>query len=116
MVRLLSFIAACSIMQAAYGIQLSCREDPDTRETICYHSNQVTANGDLRAFQLYKGGPNGVDRTAYTAVVNCKAGYMELRDKKGVIFARDQPNKLNVVQIRDDVCNEAKVKQDTHLR
>lgn len=108
-----AFAAALSV--SAFAVQLSCSEDDNTRQRLCFNPKAVRANGDLRAVRLYKGGPNGVDDTGYTAVLNCKVGYLELRDKKGVIFARDQPSKLYAVQFRDYVCKEKQVKADKEL-
>jgi hypothetical protein len=100
----------------AHAATLSCREDDNTRSTVCYNPREVRVNGNLRSFALYMGGPAGVDKNMNTAVVNCKAGYLELRDPRGVVFARDQPSKLHIVQLRDDVCAEANVKQDVSLK
>ena len=64
---------------------------------------------------MYRGGPKGVADTGFTAVLNCKSGYLEMRDRQGVVFARDQPCKLYVIEFRDYVCGEAKPKQDKKL-
>jgi hypothetical protein len=107
-------IAALASVQAQ-AIQLSCRADDDTHETVCYYPKDIKSNGDLRSFALYTGGPKGVTKNVNLAIVNCKVGYLELRDRKGVVFARNQPSKLYVVRLRDDVCKESKIKIDPTL-
>lgn len=107
-------IAALSAGSAA-AAKLSCRADRNTNEHICYLPGELRAHGDLRSFPLFTGGPKGADRSGYTAVVNCKAGYLEMRDRRGVVFARSVPEKRHVRDLRDDVCAEARVKPDPTL-
>lgn len=113
--KLVIAIMTAAFSSSAFAAQLSCSEDDSTRQRLCYNPKAVRANGDLRAVRLYKGGPNGVDETGFTAVLNCKVGYLEMRDKKGVVFARDQPSKLYAVQFRDYVCEDKQVKADKAL-
>jgi hypothetical protein len=101
---------------SASAVQLSCSEDDNTHQRLCYNPKDVRSNGNLRAVRLFKGGPQGVNETTFMAVIDCKIGYLELRDKQGVAFARDQPEKLYAVQFRDFVCEEAKPKVDKSLR
>lgn len=44
--------------------------------------------GSLRA-PLYSGGPRELDHTGYTVSVNCLSKALELRDRQGVVFARN---------------------------
>jgi hypothetical protein len=96
--------------------KVTCFEERESRKTFCFDPKQVRANGSLRAFTLYTGGPNGVSKTTNTGVFNCQAGYMELRDHRGVIFARDQPEKSHVIRLRDSVCAIEKPRNDPALR
>ncbi|GAO35223.1 hypothetical protein SCT_0607 [Sulfuricella sp. T08] len=115
MLRLLAALLFFVASLPAQAVQLSCSEDSNTRQRLCYNPKAVRSNGDLRAVRLYKGGPNGADDTGFTAVLNCKVGYLEMRDKQGVVFARDQPEKLYVVLFRDYVCGEKQHKHDKSL-
>jgi len=110
-VGLLLMLLSCSTQCAT----ISCRDDSNTKQYFCYLPNEIRANGDLRSFPLFTGGPKGVSRTGQTVVVNCKAGYMELRDRKGVVFARNYPAKPHIIQVRDDVCEEKNIKRDASL-
>jgi len=108
-------LIAVSVTVPAIAATLSCREEPNTRKHFCYLPSELRANADLRSFPLFTGGPKGADRTPYTAVVNCKVRYLEMRDRKGVVFARQLPKKQHIRALIDDVCTEAKVKRDNSL-
>lgn len=100
----------------ALGAPLSCRRDPSNDRHFCYDPKAIRANGEIRAFKLYQGGPKGVDGNPYEARFYCDRGFLELRDRQGVVFARDQPEKLHIVQLRDDVCAEKGAKPDKTLK
>ena len=116
MLRIAVAVLGLLVAGSACAVQLSCSEDDNTHQRLCYNPKDVRSNGNLRAVKLFKGGPNGANETTYTAVIDCKIGYLELRDRQGVAFARDQPEKLYAVQFRDFVCEEAKPKADKSLR
>ncbi len=101
----------------AQAVPLNCQQDQNTNELFCYYAKELRENGDLRSFPLFSGGPKEIVRTGYTAVFNCKVGYMELRDRRGVVFARNKPEKQYVKWMRNDVCfGEKNVKQDASLK
>lgn len=100
---------------SAFAATLSCREDPNTREHFCYLPSELRVNKDLRSFPVFKGGPKGAERSGYLAVVHCKTGLLELRDRKGVIFAKNFPSKKHIKLLLNDACSEKKVKIDKNL-
>ena len=109
----LALIAAAAPAMAA---PLSCRVEESTDRHFCYDPKGIRANGEVRAFKLYQGGPKGVEGNPYEARFYCELGVLELRDRKGVVFARDQPTKLHIVQLRGDVCAEKGAKPDKTLK
>ena len=113
--RTILFMCLIFFSISASAEKLTCRQDDDTREMVCYNPLKLRGNGDLRAFTIFTGGPNKMTPNANLSIVNCKIGYMELRDRSGVVFARNQPSKVHIVQIRDDVCAQDKYKKDKAL-
>lgn len=109
-------MAACGYAIGAQAGNLSCAQDDDTFAMYCYVTKSVKTNGDLRATELYTGGPKGVSDSGYLSVINCKAGYLEMRDKKGVAFTRGVPEKRHIRAYRDFVCGEKNPKQDNALK
>lgn len=111
------FIATFSLVAstATAAPPLSCREDPDTKATVCYERKTVRSNGELRSFTMATGGPKGVDKSPYLGVVNCRVKYLELRDKKGVVASRDVPKKAHLRYLVSDICEEPKPKPDRTL-
>ena len=110
------FAAICGIATAANAGNLTCAQDENSFSLYCYITKSVKVNGDLRATQLYTGGPKSIDNTGYLSLVDCKIGYLELRDKKGVAFARGIPEKKHVIEYVRYVCEEKTAKQDVALR
>lgn len=104
-----------SVAEAADDKKLSCRMNKDNNVTICYRPNEVRANGEIRSFMLYTGGPKGVEKTGQTAMFYCKQGFFEMQDKNGVVITRTQPSKLYIIQMREDICSEQNVKLDKTL-
>lgn len=95
--------------------KLECREEANTRKHFCYLPSELRENVDLRSFPLFTGGPKGAERTGHLAVVNCKVRYLEMRDRQGVVFARQLPRKQHIRALVNDVCAEEKVKRDKSL-
>lgn len=102
----IAVVAMVLIANQSFAEKLSCREDPSNYEHFCYDKSKLVISGDLRIFQMYKGGPLGVDPTGYLAYIDCKVGYIEMRDRQGVAFARNFPTKPHIIQLRADVCAE----------
>ena len=115
MKRVIFLAAVLATTGSAQAGQLSCREDRNTKANVCYERKTVKVNGDLRSFTMATGGPKGVDKSPYLGVVNCRAKYLELRDKRGVVFARNFPEKAHVRYLIKDVCDEEKVRPDKTL-
>ena len=115
MKRVFLIVLFC-ISANSWAAKLTCSDDTNTNEYLCYNDKDVKANGDLRAVKLYKGGPKGVNDTGFLAVLNCKIGYLEMRDRQGVTFARDQPEKLHVIKYRDMICEEKNPRVDKTLK
>lgn len=113
--RHLFFLMGMFAASAASAEQLSCRKDANTKAVVCYLPSSLKGNGDLRSFVILNGGPKGVDKSPYLGVVNCKAKYLELRDRKGVVFARNVPEKRHIRDFVSDVCTEHKPKPDRSL-
>lgn len=109
------FASTLLIADATAAPKISCRQDADTKAAACYETKSVRSNGELRSFIMATGGPKGVKRSPYMAVVNCRVKYLELRDKQGVVFARKIPPKPYMRGLVHDVCQEPKPKPDKTL-
>lgn len=106
------FAAAAVIVSAATHISpalaktpLSCGQNAQTLELSCIDPKRVTHNGDLKAAKLWTGGPKEIRETAYTIVANCKHGTVELRDRKGIVFARSRPDSDQSRVLYRTICN-----------
>jgi len=113
--RYVFFVLAMMVADQAFAGKLSCRMDPDTKAAMCYEPGTLKGNGDLRSFTIATGGPKGVDKSPYLGVVNCRVKYLELRDRRGVVFMRQIPEKRHVRDFVYDVCHEHKPKPDPGL-
>lgn len=116
MKRIVVFSILLASLASAHSSQLSCRTDSNNKEAVCYEKASVRVNGHLRSFAMASGGPKGVIKSPYTAVVFCPYGYMELRNKLGVVMARNFPQKSNLRYLVSDVCKEVKTKPDKTLK
>lgn len=96
--------------------KLSCRVDDSNDRHFCYDPKAIRVNGEIRAFKLYQGGPKGVEGNPFEARFYCERGVLEMRDRQGVVFIRDQPSKLHLIQLRDDICAEKGAKPDKSLK
>ena len=115
MLRFIFLIIGMAAVVSSHAGDLSCRQDPDTKAAICYEPKTLKGNGDLRSFTMATGGPKGVEKSPYLGVVNCRVKYLEMRDKLGVVFARQVPQKRHVRDFVYDVCNEHKPRLDRSL-
>lgn len=112
-ISILAIIVIIIFPLSATAGKVTCSEDRNTRQWTCFDPQSVRSNGNLRATRLYLGGKNEIEKTPYTMVVNCKVGFVELRDRKGVVFGRDQPEKLHAVQLRDWICESKSIYDKT---
>lgn len=71
----------------AFAIPLDCAEDKATNAYFCFAQSELREVNGIRSAPLYTGGPNGVQRTAFTAAANCGTGALHLKDRQGVSFA-----------------------------
>ena len=94
---------------------LTCAQNDVTFALMCFPTDGVRVNGDVRGTKLYQGGPNEIKATPYTVRVHCVSGALELTDKQGVAFARNVPE----AQVGQDfvlkLCGHPKVKNDPKL-
>ena len=114
--KLFFALALCLSAASSFARNLTYADDDDTHALYCYITKSVRVNGELRATELYTGGPNRITDSGYLSVIDCKVGYLELRDKRGVTFTRGQPEKLHIVRYRDYVCDEKSAKLDKNLK
>ena len=116
--KTLFLLAVCltSFSVSAVASKLDCAEDENTFARYCYDAKQIRANGDLRSAQLYTGGPKSLSDSGFLSVVNCKLGYLEMRDQKGVAFARSVPEKKHIKDYVRFICAETSAKLDKNLR
>lgn len=112
MKRLIVVILIC-LSGNVFATKIDCTQDKNNLQMTCFDPKEVRANGNLRATRLYMGGPNQIDKTPYTLFTDCEIGYFEMRDKSGVVFARDQPTKLHSVQLRDKICDSTPIRDKT---
>lgn len=112
--KILIFFAAL-LPASSWAGNLSCVQDADTYATTCFDPKKVTSNGELRATKLYSGGPKEVNDLGHTAVVYCNRQIIELRDRKGIVFARNRPTTRQSFRLWNDICS-AESKPDKNLR
>ncbi len=112
-VFIFTLITAPSIATAT---PLSCAENTTTFQLMCFAKNGVRSNGQVRAAKLWRGGPNNIEATSYTARVHCGSGALELTDRDGVAFARNIPE----AQVGKDfvryLCAHSPTKPDKKLK
>jgi len=109
-------LAAMWMASLAFGQSLICAEDQATFANTCFHKDRVRSNGDFRATTIYRGGPNSITETSFTARVYCPAGTMELTDKTGVAFARNVPGTQSGKDFVRFLCDHKKTKPDKTIR
>jgi hypothetical protein len=71
--------------------QYKCAEDVADRSIWCFASSAVTAKGDVRAADVFTGGPKEIHPSGYTATVNCTLRTLELTDRRGVLLLGGPP-------------------------
>lgn len=108
-------VVALGLSFNASAVSLRCVENDDTRGTTCFNPLKVRSNGELRSTKIYSGGPNEVQDNGFTAVMYCNLQYIELRDRQGVVFARNRPTTKHAFSLWRQVC-EADAKPDKTLR
>lgn len=115
MKRALALVSVLLAGQAA-AAPLNCTQDADTKAALCYDPKELRANGEIRAFKLYRGGPKGIQGKPADARFYCDSGILELFDRVGGVILREQPQQSHVVELRGDVCKDKAARPDKSLK
>ncbi len=98
---------------------LSCRVDENTDKWWCYKASDIRSNGPARAFKIYQGGEKNITNVGgFEGRISCADNVvMELRDRDGVVFARDALRPGTAMwDLRKDICKEKKTKADKRIK
>ena len=79
------FLLSFSVV--ANASDLICHEDPRSNKRTCFDPKRVTEENGIRYADYWSGGPKEINPTTFTFAINCKAGVMHLKDRKGVSFS-----------------------------
>lgn len=104
--------AALSILCASHdalAAKVECAVNPRTDAHTCVDVRQLQEKDGLRSAPMFSGGPNGVRRTGFSVVTNCKTGVTHLKDRDGVSFAGGYGNETSVLRTLRGVMCEAPV-------
>ena len=82
----------CAAATSASAVPLTCAEDKRTNGLFCFAPTELREAAGIRNAPLYTGGPNEINKTAFTIAANCGSGVMHLKDKRGVSFAGSGPS------------------------
>lgn len=113
--RTIIFAALITASSSVFAEKLVCAQNTTTFAHTCFPVNGVRQNGEVRAARLYRGGPNDVTDTGYTARVHCVSGVLELTDRQGVAFARNRPEEQSGKDFVRLLCEHSKTKTDPKL-
>jgi hypothetical protein len=98
------------------AVQFACHEETASRTTSCVDLNGITANGDIRASQLYTGGPKTVKPTGHLFISDCKKGISVLQDRAGVNFGAGPSDATRMSkELSDFLCAAKRVRKDSTL-
>src|SRR6185369_13185372 len=95
--------------------KLNCRVDENTDKWWCYRASDIRSNGTTRAFKIYQGGEKNITNVGgFEGRVSCQDNVvMEVRDRDGVVFARDAIRPSTAMwTLRQEICKEKKTKRD----
>ena len=119
--------AAALAAALAYAIALPtfaadgvCAVDRNTDQMLCFLDAPIRTSTDkqVREAALWQGGPRGVKPMGHTARVFCdkvNVPVLELRDRRGVVYARDQPEAKIGRDLASLMCDHNKTKVDKSL-
>ena len=118
--KLVALIAGVFIFGGAHGAALVCAEDADTSKRMCFPEGPLSASTDkvVREAPLYSGGPRGASATGHTVRVFCSDKYVpviEMRNRQGVVFARNQPEAKIGRDFAAILCKHTATKLNTKL-
>ena len=116
----LTLITVFLFAASANGAALVCAEDADTNKRMCFPQGPLSASADkvVRETTLYSGGPRGASATGHTVRVFCSDKFVpviEMRDRKGVVFARNQPDAKLGRDFAHIICKHSPTKLDKNL-
>lgn len=89
----------------AFAVKLTCAVDAVTDKRLCFPPSQLRAEGNIRRAPLYSGGPRELDPTGFTVSVNCTTKALELRDRQGVVFARNYAASALGMDLAEFLCS-----------
>ena len=115
----ITLAASLIICEFAIAANLTCRVDNNTDKWWCYRAPDLRSNGTTRAFKIYQGGEKNITNVGgFEGRVSCADNVvMEIRDRDGVVFARDAIVPGTAMwELRKDICKETKLKVDTRIR
>ena len=96
--------------------KFSCAEEIASRTTTCIDLNNVRQNGDLRASQLYRGGPKNVRPTGHFFVADCKKDIAAMQDGDGVnLFAGPFTATNTSKELAYAICAAPRVRKDSTI-
>jgi hypothetical protein len=113
------FICVASLLFSAVVVaagNLTCAQNDSTFQFMCFLNNGVRENGDVRSAKFYKGGPNNVKDTGFTARVHCGSSVLELTDRDGVAFIRNVPTEQVGIDFVRYLCEHKPSKHDPKLK
>lgn len=119
--RIVPVIAGCVLVCSnVMAAKLTCASDPDTDKRMCFLDDGLRASTDkkVREFRFFSGGPKALDDSGYTARVFCDPKFVpviEMRDRRGVVFARNQAATKAARDLTTFVCEHAKLTIDKTL-
>ncbi len=120
MKKYLALIAIFVFATNAHSAAVVCAEDPDTNQRMCFPQGPIRVSTDkvVREAALYSGGPRGASATGHNVRVFCSDKFVpviEMRDRKGVVFARNQPEAKIGRDFASIVCKHTPTKLDKNL-
>lgn len=111
---------ACAIALPTLAADGICASDRDTDAMLCFPAAPIRTSTDkqVREAALWQGGPRGVKPMGHTARVFCdkvNVPVLELRDRSGVVYAREQPETKIGRNLANIMCDYEKTRVDKSL-
>lgn len=118
--RCLLLLALFALPGVTIAASLNCATDANTDQHMCFPDGPMRTSTDkvVREAALYSGGPRGATATGHTVRVFCSAKFvpvLEMRDRKGVVFARNQPEAKIGRDFAQAMCTHSPLRTDKAL-
>jgi hypothetical protein len=118
--EILALTAILVFSTAARSATVVCAEDANTNRTMCFPQAPMRVSSDkiVREAALYSGGPRGTTANGHTVRVFCSkklVPVMEMRDRKGVVYFRNQPDAKIGRDFAQFMCDHTPTKTDKAL-